>query len=32
MQLVTVSPRFRVVIPKLVRELLGIRPGPCCEL
>ena len=27
MQLVTVSPKFQVVIPKLVRESLGIRPG-----
>ncbi len=24
---VTVSPKFQVVIPKIVRERLGIRPG-----
>lgn len=27
MQTVTVSPKFRVVIPRAVRELLNIRPG-----
>ena len=27
MQQVTVSPKFQVVIPKAVREPLGIRPG-----
>lgn len=27
MQQVTVSPKFQVVIPKPVRESLGIRPG-----
>ena len=27
MEQVKVSPKFQVVIPKLVRESLGIRPG-----
>ncbi len=27
MHTVTVSPKFQVVIPRAVRELLGIRPG-----
>ncbi len=27
METVTVSPKFQVVIPRKVRELLGIRPG-----
>ena len=27
MQTVTVSPKFQVVIPKSVRESLGLRPG-----
>jgi len=27
MQTVTVSPKFQVVIPKVVREALGLRPG-----
>ena len=27
MQTVTVSPRFRVVIPREIREALGLRPG-----
>jgi AbrB family looped-hinge helix DNA binding protein len=27
METVTVSPRFQVVIPKAIRELLGIAPG-----
>ncbi|HDZ91237.1 MAG: AbrB/MazE/SpoVT family DNA-binding domain-containing protein [Deltaproteobacteria bacterium] len=27
MQTVTVSPKFQVVIPKVVREVLGLRPG-----
>ncbi len=27
MDTVTVSPKFQVVIPRAVRELLGIRPG-----
>ncbi len=27
MVMVTVSPKFQVVIPKVVRERLGIRPG-----
>jgi len=27
MKTVTVSPKFQVVIPREVRELLGIRPG-----
>ena len=27
MQTVTVSPKFQVVIPKKIRELLGLSPG-----
>jgi AbrB family looped-hinge helix DNA binding protein len=27
MQLVRVSPKFQVVIPKKVREVMGLRPG-----
>ena len=27
MDLVTVSPKFQVVIPRAVREALGIKPG-----
>ena len=27
MQTVTVSPKFQVVIPKVIRKALGIRPG-----
>jgi AbrB family looped-hinge helix DNA binding protein len=27
MRLVTVSPKFQVVIPQAVREALGIKPG-----
>jgi AbrB family looped-hinge helix DNA binding protein len=27
METVTVSPKFQVVIPKKVREILGIKPG-----
>ena len=27
MQIVTVSPKFQVVIPRTVRESLGLRPG-----
>ena len=27
MQVVTVSPKFQVVIPRTVRESLGLRPG-----
>lgn len=27
METVTVSPKFQVVIPKKIREALGIRPG-----
>ena len=27
MEMVTVSPKFQVVIPRKVRESLGIRPG-----
>jgi len=26
-QIVTVSPKFQVVIPRMVRESLGLRPG-----
>lgn len=29
---VTVSPKFQVVIPKAVRERLGIRPGQKLQL
>ena len=32
MQQVKVSPSFRVVIPKLVRESLGIRPGQTLQV
>lgn len=28
MDTVTVSPKFQVVIPRRIREALGIRPGP----
>lgn len=27
MQTVTISPKFQVVIPRVVRERLGLRPG-----
>ena len=27
METVTISPKFQVVIPSRVRELLGVRPG-----
>ena len=27
MQTVTVSPKFQIVIPKKIREALGLRPG-----
>ena len=27
MQTVTVSPKFQIVIPRAIRESLGIRPG-----
>ena len=27
MEIVTVSPKFQVVIPRAIRKLLGIRPG-----
>jgi len=27
MQTVTVSPKYQVVIPKAIRETLGLRPG-----
>ncbi len=27
MDTVTISPKFQVVIPKAIRELLGLRPG-----
>ena len=27
MQIVTISPKFQVVIPKKIRELLGLSPG-----
>lgn len=32
MQQVKVSPKFQVVIPKPVRESLGIRPGQCLQV
>ena len=32
MQQVKVSPRFQVVIPKAVREALGIQPGQCLQV
>jgi AbrB family looped-hinge helix DNA binding protein len=27
MTTITISPKFQVVIPKAIRELLGLRPG-----
>ena len=27
MTTLTISPKFQVVIPKVIRELLGLRPG-----
>lgn len=27
MEIVTVSPKYQVVIPRAVRELLGVQPG-----
>ncbi len=27
METLTISPKFQVVIPKAIRELLGLRPG-----
>ena len=27
METVTVSPKFQIVIPKAIREFLGLRPG-----
>lgn len=27
MQTVTVSPKYQVVIPRIIREALGLRPG-----
>jgi len=27
MQTVTISPKFQVVIPKAIREVLGLKPG-----
>ena len=32
MQQVKVSPKFQVVVPKPVRELLGIRPGQSLQV
>lgn len=32
METVTVSPKFQVVIPRSVRERLGIRPGQRVQL
>jgi len=32
METVTVSPKFQVVIPRRVRESLGIRPGQKIEV
>jgi AbrB family looped-hinge helix DNA binding protein len=32
MTTVTVSPKYQVVIPKEIRELLGIRPGQKIEV
>lgn len=31
MQTVTVSPKYQIVIPKKIREALGIRPGQKIE-
>lgn len=27
MNMITISPKFQVVIPKAIREVLGLRPG-----
>ncbi len=27
METVTISPKFQIVIPKAIRDLLGLRPG-----
>lgn len=31
MSIVTISPKFQVVIPKAIRERLGLRPGQRVE-
>lgn len=32
MSLVTISPKFQIVIPKEIRESLGLRPGQKAEV
>ena len=32
METLTISPKFQVVIPRAVRESLGLRPGEKCHV
>jgi AbrB family looped-hinge helix DNA binding protein len=32
MEAVTVSPKYQVVIPRAIRELLGLRPGQTVQV